>query len=200
MPEHPIRRARDDDALAVAELLHETAIDMYERFAGDRDSSIRILAAAFRRPGTGASREVVQVVETDGAVAGAMAAFPATESERRARRFLRLLLVRTPPWTWRASIRLHRKGGRLAPSPPPDSYYVDSLATAPAHRRGGIARALLAHAERDARRLGLASVSLETGQGNTPARALYEIAGFVVAEERTAQAGLPGFVAYVKPL
>jgi ribosomal protein S18 acetylase RimI-like enzyme len=195
-----VRPAHEEDAHAVAELLHETAVDMYERFAGDRDSAIRVLEAAFRRPGNGASREVVRVIDAGGEVVGAVAAFPAEEGARRARRFLRLLLIRTPPWTWAASIRLHRTGGRVTPAPPPDSFYVDALATAPSQRRGGIARTLLADAERRARELGLPSLALETGAGNEAARALYASAGFEVAEERAPQAGFPGFVAYVKRL
>ncbi|HEX8066401.1 MAG TPA: GNAT family N-acetyltransferase [Thermoleophilaceae bacterium] len=195
-----IRPAREEEAAAVAALLHETAVDMYERFAGHRESALRTLEAAFRRSGTGASREVVRVVDAGGAIAAAMAAFPAGEVNRRGSRFLRLLLARTPPWTWVRSIRLHRLGGRLAPPPPADSLYVDALAVAEEHRRRGLARMLLADAERSARELGLASVALETGLGNAAARALYESAGFEEGERREPRDGLPGFVAYVKPV
>ncbi|HEX8053358.1 MAG TPA: GNAT family N-acetyltransferase, partial [Thermoleophilaceae bacterium] len=149
-----LRAARREDADAVALLVHSTAEAMYERFAGDRDSSVRVLRAGFRRAGTGASGDVVTVAEVGGAVAGAMAAFPAQEIERRARRFMRLLLRRTPPWTWRETYRLYRLGAEVAPPPPPSSFYVDSLATDPRHRRRGVARALLAEAERRAREEG----------------------------------------------
>jgi ribosomal protein S18 acetylase RimI-like enzyme len=195
-----IRDAANDDAEAVAELLHLTAVDMYERFAGDRDSSLRLLDAAFGRSGNGASREVIRVADAAGGPAGVMAAFPAAEITARGRRFVRLLLWRTPPWTWRRSLRLYRLGMGLAPPPPPESYYVDALATGERHRRRGVAAALLEDAERRARELGLPSLALETAVGNAGARALYEACGFVVSETRRARAGLPGFVAYVKPL
>lgn len=195
-----VRRVRTEDAAVVAELVHASAAAVLERFAGDRDSSLRVLRAAFRRPGSAASREVVWVAERDGEVAGAMAAFPADELERRARRFLLAVLRRTPPWTWRQSIRLHRLGAEIAPPPPADSFYVDSLATVKRHRRRGVARALLEHAEREARSRGLPAVSLETALDNAPGRALYEAAGFELAGERRPQAGLPGFAAYVKPV
>ena len=198
MADVAIRPARAEDAAAVAELLHSTSEDMYQRFAGDRDSSIRLLRAAFGRRGNGASREVVAVAELDGAVAGAMAAFPAAEVEPRGRRFLRLLLWRTPPWTWRRSLELYRLGARVAPPPPEGSYYVDALATAAGQRRRGVASALLAEAERAARERGLPSVALETGAGNTAARALYEARGFEVVARTAPRAGLPGFVAYAK--
>ncbi|HEX8744838.1 MAG TPA: GNAT family N-acetyltransferase [Thermoleophilaceae bacterium] len=198
--EPAVRRGEPRDALAVAELVHESAAAVLERFGGERDGSIRVLRAAYGRPGNTVSREIVWVAERDGAAAGAMTAFPAAELERRARRFLRILLVRTPPWTWRESIRLHRLGAELVPPPPAESLYVDSLATAPRERRRGAARALLAEAEREARRLRLPALALETALDNAPARALYEAAGFEAVAERAPRAGLPGFAGYVKPL
>ena len=198
MAEPLVRRSRAGDGAAVAELVHASAAAVLERFAGDRDSSLRVLGAAFRRGGTAASSEVVWIAERDGEVAGAMAAFPAAELERRARRFLWTLLRRTPPWTWRASIRLHRLGTEIAPPPPADSFYVDSLATVKRHRRRGVARALLEHAEREARGGGFPSVCLETALDNAPGRALYEATGFELVAERRPRAGLPGFGAYVK--
>jgi ribosomal protein S18 acetylase RimI-like enzyme len=136
----------------------------------------------------------------DGEVAAAMAAFPAAEADIRARRFLRLLLWRSPPWTWRTTLRVYRLGAEVTIPPPAGTLYVDSLATSPRHRRRGAARALLAGAERRARVLGLDAVSLETDLGNERARALYESAGFEKAGERPPKGGLPGFVAYVKPV
>ena len=194
------RAARPDDAAAVAELIHESAAAMFERFTGDRDKSLRVLRAAFGRNGNSASREVVWVAESGGVVGAAMAAFPARELEERAGRFLRVLLWRTPPWTWRESLRLQRLGMAVAPLPPIDSLYVDALATAPRQRRRGLASSLLATAEERARRHGLASVALETSADNAPARALYESLGFAAGGERRPQGGLPGFVAYVKRL
>jgi ribosomal protein S18 acetylase RimI-like enzyme len=195
-----VRPARAEDAAAVASLIHASAAAMLERFAGDRDSSLRVLRAAFRRRGNSASHEVAWVAEHDGAVAGAVVAFPADELERRARAFLRVLMLRTPPWTWRETLRLHRLGLEVAPPPPPGSLYIDSLAVDARHRRYGIARALIAATERRARELGLASVSLETSAENQPARVLYESSGFVIATKRLPRSGLPGFVAYVKEL
>jgi ribosomal protein S18 acetylase RimI-like enzyme len=193
-----LRPAARADADAAAQLVQSTAEAMYVRFAGDRASSVRVLRAGFRRRGNNASSEVVTVAEAGGGVAGAMAAFPASEIERRAQRFLRLLLWRTPPWTWREAIRIHRLGAEVAPPPPLRSLYVDALATDPRHRRRGVARALLAEAERRARAEGFPCVALETAGDNAPARALYEAAGFEAVAERRPRGGLPGFVAYVK--
>jgi ribosomal protein S18 acetylase RimI-like enzyme len=193
-----LRPALPGDRDAVAELIHATSEAMYERFSGDRDSALRTLRAAFRRGGTGASRDVITVADAGGEVAGAMAAFPASEAERRATRFLRLLLVRTPPWTWRATLHIYRLGAEVVPPPPPDSFYVDSLATSPRHQRAGVATALLTEAERKARTLGLPSVALATAADNAVAQALYERAGFRIADVRSPREGLPGFVAFVK--
>jgi putative acetyltransferase len=58
---------------------------------------------------------------------------------------------------------------------------VKSMRTALAHRRRGVARAMLMHIIDEARRRGYARVSLETGSMDAfaPARALYAHHGFV---------------------
>lgn len=58
---------------------------------------------------------------------------------------------------------------------------LKSMRTASTHLRRGVARALLAHIAGEARRRGLARLSLETGTAAafTPATALYEAFGFV---------------------
>ena len=58
------------------------------------------------------------------------------------------------------------------PAPPPPAFYVDALATDPALRRRGAARALLAEAERQARERGLPAVALDTTMRQRAARAL----------------------------
>lgn len=62
----------------------------------------------------------------------------------------------------------------------PDHGEVKSMRTARAHRRGGVARAMLAHIVAEARRRGYERLSLETGSMAefAPARALYESFGF----------------------
>lgn len=62
----------------------------------------------------------------------------------------------------------------------PDHGEVKSMRTARAHRRSGVARAMLAHIVAEARRRGYERLSLETGSMAefAPARALYERFGF----------------------
>jgi ribosomal protein S18 acetylase RimI-like enzyme len=57
--------------------------------------------------------------------------------------------------------------------------FIVYMAVAPAHRRHGVARALLAAAEEEARARGASHLSLMVTQSNAPARMLYERAGFV---------------------
>jgi ribosomal protein S18 acetylase RimI-like enzyme len=118
----------------------------------------------------------------------------------------RLTLAHLPPWRLPALFRHLRATAAVAPRPPREMLYVDALATDPAHRRRGVARALLAEADRLAAETGLGGVALDTGIENRPARALYERSGFVsrglrpTPDERTARAvGGSGFVGYVKP-
>jgi ribosomal protein S18 acetylase RimI-like enzyme len=173
---------------------------MYNRFAGGQDRALRLLERSLAEPGNASSADVVWVAEVGGRVAGAMAAFPVDEAVARSAAFLRLALRTAPPWGWPRALVLYWAGGRAAPSPPSPSFYVDALATAPALRRRGAASALLAEAERQARRRGLPAVALDTTVGNREARALYARAEFEEVAFRPATRGLPGFVALVKRL
>jgi ribosomal protein S18 acetylase RimI-like enzyme len=173
---------------------------MYNRFAGGPDRALRLLERSLAEPGNASSADVVWVAEVDGRVAGAMAGFPVDEAVARSTAFLRLALGSAPPWRWPKALMLYWAGGRAAPSPPSPSFYVDALATDPALRRRGAASALLAEAERQARRRGLPAVALDTTVGNRGARALYARTQFEEVAYRPAARGLPGFVALVKRL
>jgi ribosomal protein S18 acetylase RimI-like enzyme len=195
-----VRQAGPDDFARVAELLHHSAADMYDRFAGGRDRALRVLERSLGEPGNASSADVVWVATLEGRVAGAMAAFPVDQAADRARAFLWLALRGAPPWRWPVALRLYWAGGRAAPAPPSSSLYVDALATDPELRRRGAARALLRQAAREARERRLPAVSLDTTMANEPARALYASEGYDEVAYRPPGRGLPGFVALVKPL
>lgn len=190
-----MRRARDGDAPALAELLYLTAPDMYDRVAGGRDRALRVIAADL-----GARDAGTWVAERDGAVVGAMVAFPYGDAPDRTRAFVRAAIRSTPPWRWPAIARLMWKGHRRAPRHPPDWLYVDALATAPEHRRRGVASALLAHAERVALAERRGALALDTPESNAAALALYESTGFTVAKVLPTTPPVPGAVVLVKRL
>jgi ribosomal protein S18 acetylase RimI-like enzyme len=102
-----------------------------------------------------------------------MAPFPVAEGARRARRFLRLALLRLPPWRWPRAWRSFH--GLM---PPASALYVDALATAEDSRRRGVAPAPLAAAREAAGAGGYTHLALETEFENAAARALYRSAGF----------------------
>jgi ribosomal protein S18 acetylase RimI-like enzyme len=193
-----VRKAGQDDREAVARLLFESAVDMYERFSGGRERALATLERAFDTPGNLASMEVSWLAEVNGQPAAAMAAFPVAEAAERSRAYIDLTLRGTPFWRWPGVMRLYWMGGRASPKPREHSFYIDALATDPAFRRRGAARALLDEAECQARDRGLPAVSLDTTLTNEPARALYAAAGYDEVAYRAASRGLPGFVALVK--
>lgn len=195
-----VRKARPEDFPKAARLLHLSAADMYDRFTGGQERALRVLERSLAEPGNASSAETVWLAEIDGKPAGVMAAFPVDEAGERSRAFLRLALRCAPPWRWPAALYLYWAGGRAAPSPPASSFYVDALAISPEFRRRGAARALLAEAEREARKRRLPAVSLDTTIDNGPARALYSGEGFDEMAYQPPGRGLPGFVALVKPL
>jgi GNAT superfamily N-acetyltransferase len=141
-----------DDAEAVTALLYESSPEIYDRFAGNRERAMRILAEAFAAEGNVASAEVVWLAEAEDRPVAAMAAFPIAEGPERARAFTRLALRRVPFWLWGRTLRLYTAGTR---APRDQSLYVDALATDPGFRRRGAARALLAAAEHEARQRSL---------------------------------------------
>ena len=178
--------------------MHESAPAIYDRFAGGRERALATLEQAFGVSGNVASREVIRVVEVDGRIVAAMAAFPLAEGRDRSRAFLRITLRRLPVWRWWSALRVFSSGGPAAARD--DSLYIDSLATAPGMRRRGAARALLDDAEQEAHALGLRAVTLDTTIDNDAARALYASAGFDEVAYRAPTRLLPGFVALVKPV
>ena len=200
MPDPIVRPYRSGDAAAATALLYESSGGMYDRYAGSRKLAERALARALGQDGNAASADVVSVAEMDGEVVGAMAAMPYDEWTPRAHQFLRVTLRSIPPWRWPGALWLYRASGRTTPEPPEACFYIDSLATAPEKRRRGVARALLAEAERQTLALGLSSVALDTWIDNKPARALYLSSGFEEVAYTPALSGLPGGVSLLKQL
>lgn len=173
---------------------------MYDRFSGGRERALSVLERSLAEPGNASSAEVVWMAELDERPAGAMAAFAVDEAGERSRAFLGLALRSAPPWHWPRALYLYWAGGRAAPTPPASAFYIDALATDAEFRRRGVARALLAEAEREARRRRLPALALDTTIDNATARALYGREGFDEVAYQPPGRGLPGFVALVKPL
>ena len=199
-PAPTVRPARDRDAGSVAHLLYESSGGVYERFAGGRTRAHRVLERAFALEGNNASAEVVKVAELEGRVVAALASFPVDETARRASSFLRVVLRTIPPWRWPQALYLYWAGARAAPAPPRQALYVDALATDGTARRRGAAKALLDEVERDARRLELPAIALDTSLDNRAARSLYVGIGYQEVAYRPPGRGLPGYVALLKPL
>ena len=198
-----VRPARPGDALAG--LLYESARPYYDAYAGSERRARALLAEVVPRSGHAASFDICHVAEVEGRTAGLMAGFPVEEGDGRALRFVTLTFPRLPPWRWPAVLRHLRAAGAVSPRPPAGAWYVDALAVHPAFRRRGVARRLLAEADRCAAEAGARGVALDTGLENADARALYESAGFKLRQERRAPdaqmaraIGGPGFAAYFR--
>jgi len=198
--EAKVRPFRSEDARAAAALLYESAGGLYDRYAGSPRLARRALARALEHDDTTASPDVVWVAELDGRVAGAMAAMPVDWWAMRSRGFLSVTLRAIPPWRWPAALWLYRTGSRAAPALPANSLYVDSLATATHARRRGVARALLAEADRQAGSRGLPRVALDTFADNHAARALYRGAGYRETGSTPAAGAMPAGVSLIKEL
>ena len=102
-----VRPARPGDP--VPELLYLSAAPYYAAFAGGAGHARALLARLYPRRGHTASWEVCRVAVVGEAVAGVLAAFPADRGDELARRFVRMTLVRTPPWRLPGLIRHARE-------------------------------------------------------------------------------------------
>jgi ribosomal protein S18 acetylase RimI-like enzyme len=191
-----VRRAREAEIPALAPLLFMPAERMYERIAPDRRRALRLIEADLR----GGMLDVTWVAEVDGAIAGAMVAYPYRDDVARARALLRVALRRSPPWRWPAIARVFLRGHRHNPRHPADSLYVDALAVLPEFRRRGVASALLEHAAQTAAMRGLSGVSLNTAETNAAAVALYRRCGFEVADVVPARPPVPALLAFHRPV
>lgn len=94
---------------------------------------------------------------------------------------------------WRQRPDVVRLGGRL-------SAEIKRMYVAPAGRRRGLARAVLAHLEGTARQAGADVMVLETGIAQPEAIALYESAGYRPVEKFGHYAWSPKSRCYGKPL
>ena len=193
-----IRPSRPGDAEAVAALVYETSQRMYDDLAGGRGRAVRLLARAFERRTTNASLDVFEVVELEGTVGAAMAAFPASELRQRENAMMKFLLPRMLLRRLPRVLYLNVRARLAAPRVPLDALYVATLATDARFRRRGLARLLLARAEQRARLLALPRLALDTVASNVAARALYESAGFEPVSTTEPLRGVPSFVLYLK--
>ena len=101
-------------------------------------------------------------------------------------------------------LRYQRARAKVQIKHPRDAYYIGELDVDPTCRNRGIGAQLLAHAEAEARALGIAQLALCTGVSN-PAQHLYERAGYRIVETRRhldyeRVTGNPGRVLMVKEL
>jgi len=176
--------------------MYSTAPGRYDLYTGGRDQALALLRRTIARPGNDTSREGVMVAEVDGVVAGVLTTFPTAEGTARRRRLVAQVMRHRAPWHWPPLLRLARMGEQFGPEPPPDSLYIDALATDRRFRRRGVATALLGAAAGRARSLGLAKLALDTTAENSGARALYERAGFRLTGELPAGPVIPAVVFY----
>jgi ribosomal protein S18 acetylase RimI-like enzyme len=95
-------------------------------------------------------------------------------------------------------LRVAAAGARIDYEPPPDSLYVDGLATDPSFRRRGVATALLDAAAAQARERGLAALALDTSETNVAAQMLYGAAGFRLVDRQPGEDPIPASVFYVR--
>lgn len=145
----------------------------------DRHPTDQVVEALFRRAGNRLGHDACWLAERNGQAAGMLVSYPG----RMVRRLdLRTGLHLVSIFGLAATIRLARLQsvyGDLVEAEA-DEYYISNLAVTPAMQGQGIGAALLAFADRLARRAGFSKCSLIVTFDN-PARRLYERCGYRLA-------------------
>ena len=158
-----LRPARKSDCRRIAELYRISsdgvADYIWTRLAQPGEDLIEVGARRYAREGTPFSYENCRLVDSGGAVAGMLVAFP----------------LRIDP-TYEEDDPVLVPYSRLEED---RSYYICGMAVDAAHRGKGIGNALLAEAERSCRAHGLEKLSLIVFEQNVGARRLYERWGYV---------------------
>ncbi|MGD9571150.1 MAG: GNAT family N-acetyltransferase [Thermoleophilia bacterium] len=177
-----VRATREGDVDAVAELTAEALAAKYRPAFGDH--AARGIAAVLRCDLDGVEGTRHWVAEIDGRVAGAV---HLVLSEDAGLDYLKAI---ADELGWARSLRatavLSMLGhGRLTP----DEAYIDELAVAAWARRRGVAKALLARCELEARATGRKRLTLWVTEDNDAARPLYDRAGFLPTRRRRWIAG-----------
>jgi ribosomal protein S18 acetylase RimI-like enzyme len=188
-----IRAARPDDAAHLVRFINMAADDLPLHFwrksvgpGGDALAYGRERAA--RDSGSFSSRNA-WLAEAAGEVAGCLLGYPADPAPSA-------IDPDTPP-LFVPLLELEA----LAPG----SWYLNVLATDPAHRGRGIGTALLAHADSVARQAGHGSISLIAEDSHQDARRLYIAKGFVEVARRPVvredwQVDAQDWILYTRPV
>jgi ribosomal protein S18 acetylase RimI-like enzyme len=146
-----VRPARPGEADVLAPLLYAVSPEAHDRFAGGHERALQLIVTGLERTGTSASTEVTQVAEVAAQAAGIVCCYPVWEGADRAAAYAGIGLRASPVWRRPGMLRFLRRMEGVTPAPAAESLYIDALGTAPAFRRRGVARALLADAENRAR-------------------------------------------------
>jgi ribosomal protein S18 acetylase RimI-like enzyme len=197
-PPPVVRRARDADADVVGGMLAEALSDKYRPAFGPKAAAA--IAGLVRHDIARVPTSRQWVAEVDGRLAGSVHLVLASGRQRG---FTRTLAeaVGWPRAVWATTV-LSLLGTGFAHG---DEAYIDELGVAAWARRRGVARALLAACEAEARRVGRGRLTLWVTIDNAPARALYEGCGFRESWRRAWLLGrlvfrAPGAILMEKPL
>jgi ribosomal protein S18 acetylase RimI-like enzyme len=170
----PLRRATAGDAAALAEFINMAGegmpLHVWQQMATAGEDPWEI--GRRRQAERAEAGKVFVIDEGDGAIAGLtgypIPATPEVIADDEVPMFVPLIELEN-----------------LAPS----TWYVNVLATDPAHRGRGLGTRLLALAEQIAGGLGLEAMSIIVASRNTVARRLYENTGYVEMARRTVVKG-----------
>ena len=167
-----IRPATQNDAPALADFVHYAseglALRVWRKLAGPSGDAWAVGRERARRETGSFSYRNAFVLEADGAVAAGLIGYPLPDEP--------LTIAADLP----ASFVPLQELENLAAG----SWYVNVLASYPAHRGKGLGTALLDFASQTALKLGRQSLSIIVSDGNGGARRLYERCGYREAARR----------------
>lgn len=173
-----IRGAKPEDAEKAAELISMAWDELACIFAGSKDKKEvnKVISAFCKEKNNRFSYENIDVVESEGSIAGLVLAFPA-EKEMK----LNTAIMKKLPSLYKTKISTYKE--KVVPmlnseEAKPGEYYIDSIAVHPKYRKKGLGKKLLMTARKKAIKRGFNKVSLIVKPKNKGAIKLYKSSGY----------------------
>lgn len=173
-----IRGAKPEDAEKTAELISMAWDELACIFAGSKDKKEvnKVISTFCKEKNNRFSYENIDVVESEGSIAGLVLAFPA-EKEMK----LNNAIIEKLPSLYKRKISTYKE--EVVPmlnseEAKPGEYYIDSIAVHPKYRKKGLGKKLLMTARKKAIKKGFNKVSLIVKPKNKGAIKLYKSSGY----------------------